>query len=77
MTITVKFFARLREELGKDSSRLAAPLPATVQDAWHSASGRSELPDDIFCAINHEHANFADPVKDGDEVAFFPRVTGG
>jgi molybdopterin synthase sulfur carrier subunit len=28
-------------------------------------------------AINQSHASEADPVKDGDEIAFFPPVTGG
>ena len=31
----------------------------------------------LRCAVNQEMAPAATPLKDGDEVAFFPPVTGG
>lgn len=31
----------------------------------------------VHCAVNHEHVERDAPIRDGDEVAFFPPVTGG
>lgn len=77
MTITVKFFARLREELGSDTINIEADNIDDVRSTWVKATGRSELPPNTFCAINQQHAKLNQAVKDGDEVAFFPQITGG
>ena len=70
------FFARLREQIGKDQIILPAVGLRSVTDVWTRAVGTS-LPANTLAAINHEHAGSGDPVKDGDEVAFFPPITGG
>lgn len=77
MPVTVKFFARLREQFGDEDRPVETGAGATVQDVWRAATGGEELPEGVFCAVNHEHARAGDPVNDGDEVAFFPRITGG
>ncbi len=41
------------------------------------AGSGKELPDNILSAINMEYVKADARVKDGDEVAFFPPVTGG
>ena len=76
MTIRVKFFAKLREDLCKESVELDIQQPLAASDVWANATGRP-LPADVFCAINHEHAHLHQMVHDKDEVAFFPRITGG
>lgn len=83
--ITVLYFARLREALGTASEQIA--LPATVHDldglrsllvarggAWSQelAFGRA-----IRAAVNQNVASGDTEVSDGDEIAFFPPVTGG
>lgn len=77
MAVTVKFFARLREELNLESLELDADRLRNAADTWVAATGRSELPENVFCAINQQHARPDSVVDDGDEVAFFPRITGG
>lgn len=75
--ITVKYFASLRETLGRDEDQLAADQIATVEDCWAKVAVDSASPPNLLVAVNMEYANFKHPVRDGDEVAFFPPVTGG
>lgn len=77
MNITIKFFASLREQIGKSDETLTCSDAITVLAAWQQASGLSDMPENILCAINMEYVDKNDTVNDGDEVAFFPPVTGG
>ncbi|HSE00978.1 MAG TPA: molybdopterin converting factor subunit 1 [Burkholderiales bacterium] len=83
--ITVLYFARLRETLGTGSERIA--LPATVHDVegvralliarggeWKKVLAPGSP---VRAAVNQAVAAGDTPVADGDEVAFFPPVTGG
>lgn len=75
MSITVKFFARLREQVGQgDVTLLSAD---TVQSAWEQASNGMDMPENTLCAVNMEYVDKNSAIRDGDEVAFFPPVTGG
>lgn len=75
MSIQVKFFASLREKIGKAEVEL--DQAANAGEAWQQATDDAPRPDNVLVAINLEYAKFDSPVKDGDEVAFFPPVTGG
>jgi sulfur-carrier protein len=77
MTITVRYFASLKESLGRDSDRLATGAATTVAEVWAQVVPLREPPPNLLAAVNLEYANFQSAVKDGDEVAFFPPVTGG
>ena len=83
--VTVLYFARLREAFGKASEELA--LPESVIDLsgvkdmlvsrggpWAQELGTART---VRAAVNQEMAAGETPVKDGDEIAFFPPVTGG
>ena len=76
MSILVKYFASIRERLNRSEEILDADGIGTVADVWIRATGE-ELPANLLVAVNQEHSRFSDPVRDGDEVAFFPPVTGG
>ncbi len=77
MPVTVKYFASLREQHGPER-RLSAPLAgATVADIWARASEGKAMPANVLMAVNLEYVDADHPVEDGDEVAFFPPVTGG
>ncbi|WP_407275520.1 molybdopterin converting factor subunit 1 [Halothiobacillus sp. DCM-1] len=75
MTVTIKFFASLRERFNQEEVQLAQ-TPATVADAWQAVAS-SPRPANILAAVNHEYVGFDHPLQPGDEVAFFPPVTGG
>jgi len=77
MQLKVKFFASLSEQTGLTETSVDADSPATVLDAWNLATGDQSLPVNILCAINMAYARLDDSVSDGDEIAFFPPVTGG
>lgn len=83
--ITVLYFARLREALGMGTERIA--LPATVRDleglrallvarggVWEQELAPSKP---VRAAVNQAMAPGDTQITDGDEVAFFPPVTGG
>ena len=77
MPVTVKYFASLREHYGSDRQLDAPAAGATVADIWTRASDGKAMPDNVLMAVNLEYVNAEHPVEDGDEVAFFPPVTGG
>lgn len=77
MAIQVKYFASLRDEMGRAEETLRTDGVVTVSDVWTQVSGQAVLPPNTLVAVNAEYAEAEAPVKDGDEVAFFPPVTGG
>ena len=80
MKITVKFFARYREALGVDSVALEGEF-TTVDDVRALLAQREDAEvlreQNLMCARNEELCQLDEPLVDGDEVAFFPTVTGG
>ncbi|MDE0154453.1 MAG: MoaD/ThiS family protein [Gammaproteobacteria bacterium] len=75
--IKVKFFARIREEVGRAEDQLDFRHGLKVSDVWNWASGDDEMPEAMLVAVNMEHVKGDPELKEGDEVAFFPPVTGG
>lgn len=76
LSILVKYFASVRELVGKAEDAVDCDSIHSVNDVWARSANRS-MPANLLVAINQEHAQLGDVVKDGDEVAFFPPVTGG
>jgi sulfur-carrier protein len=85
MKVKVLYFAALREQLGTPAEEIE--LPAGVGTvaalrshlrgrggAWELALADGRL---VRAAVNQDMAAPAAPLKAGDEVAFFPPVTGG
>jgi molybdopterin synthase sulfur carrier subunit len=83
--VKLLFFAALRESLGTAGEELELPGGvATVAalrrhleargGAWASALGGAKL---VRVAVNQDMVQQSSPIKAGDEIAFFPPVTGG
>jgi molybdopterin synthase sulfur carrier subunit len=77
MSIKVRYFASLKESLGRAEDIVAFQEGATVRDLWHYANAGKPLPSNLLAALNMDYVELDSPVSDGDEVAFFPPVTGG
>lgn len=79
MSVKVLYFASLQDAMGRheDVINLEDGANATVASIWARVSGGQELVGRLLCAVNMEYAAPETPVADGDEVAFFPPVTGG
>ena len=81
--INVRFFAALREQL--DSNEVSIPA-ASIQNVADVKAALIKLHPDwkthlgstlILNAVNHHMVDIKHSVNQGDEVAFFPPVTGG
>jgi molybdopterin synthase sulfur carrier subunit len=77
MTIHVKYFASMRERMGRAADDVTADRSLTVAELWSRVGSGQSLPPNTLVAINMEYSRLDDSVRDGDEVAFFPPVTGG
>lgn len=81
MLITIRLFARLREIAGTAELQRTVPEGATAGAAWDLLAGEfpalGEYRAAVSCAVNEEYARFGAPLRDGDEVAFLPPVSGG
>jgi molybdopterin converting factor subunit 1 len=79
--VTVKLFARLRDIAGTDELTRDVAPGATIGVLWTQlarefpALGQYER--SISSALNADYARMDATVRDGDEVAFLPPVSGG
>lgn len=77
MTVQVKYLASLRDRLGRGEDRFSVDGNLTVAEVWGRLWPDTPLPPNTLTAVNMEYSELDHPVRDGDEVAFFPPVTGG
>lgn len=83
--VTVKYFAWVRERIGRAEERIVLPAEvATAGDLVHWLKGRGpeyahafERPEVIRIAVDQAHAPPATPISGAREIALFPPVTGG
>ena len=82
MSVKILYFASLKEALGRSGESIELPAGVTTVSAlrdWLVTQGREKLASakNLRCAVNQDMAGLDAPVREGDEIAFFPPVTGG
>lgn len=85
MKVKILYFASVREKVGRDAEEIELPAGiATVAALRSHLRGRGGSYESAFAekallraAVNQDMVQPTAPVKAGDEVAFFPPVTGG
>ena len=78
MQISIKYFASLRELIGETSGTIDIEEHTTVHDLWIEIIRRKNIEfDNVMMTVNMEYVKPERQLKAGDEVAFFPPVTGG
>lgn len=83
--LKILYFASLRERMGRTEEQLPAiPQIGTIADLiallqQRDVKGATAFahPTLVRAAINQDFARPDSPIRDGDEIAFFPPVTGG
>ena len=82
MSLQLLFFASVKETLGCESEVFANDVKTVAElvaelskrgEKWQATMQR----DSILIAVNQTISDLNTPLKTGDEVAFFPPVTGG
>jgi molybdopterin converting factor subunit 1 len=81
LNVDVRLFASYREKTGMASTTVEVPASATVGClAEEMVSRYPEIIDDpgrLIVAVNHEYKDHLHCLKEGDEVALIPPVSGG
>lgn len=82
MQINIRFFALLREQLGCEHIEFDYQGEPTIAALRHTLATRGDawlaiINGNTLAAINHTLCQDHAIISDGDEVAFFPPVTGG
>ncbi|HZE73140.1 MAG TPA: molybdopterin converting factor subunit 1 [Pyrinomonadaceae bacterium] len=81
INVRVLFFGAARDAVGTSELRLALPSPATTSTVYEELA--TSFPDlrrfgrSLLLAVNQEYAKANLEVRDGDELAVFPPVSGG
>lgn len=81
MRVTVRLFARLRELAGRSTCECELAASATVADVWRAVVRQHPALEpfgaSLSAAVNADFARMSAVVREGDEVAFLPPVSGG
>ncbi len=84
INIRVRYFASLREAVASSGEQISLPAAsATVAGLRDAIAARGEpwtalvRTRNLRCAVNQDMVSFDTAIRSGDEVAFFPPVTGG
>jgi molybdopterin synthase catalytic subunit len=81
ITVTVRYFAILREHLGRSQETVTLPAGTTAGEVYpriiEDQPRLAGLQRSMMLMVNEEYVRPNTPLADGDEVAFIPPVSGG
>ena len=83
--MVIKYFSWIKEHIGKSEEQIILPSHITdikqlinylneIDEKYNLIYEKKEL---IKIAVNKTYSSFDTNIKDSDEIAFFPPVTGG
>ena len=81
--LVIKYFASLRETLGLEQEKIDFVEGDSIRDIQLMLSSRSPdwskniMDSELIVSLNQEVVDLSELVSNGDEIAFFPPVTGG
>jgi molybdopterin converting factor subunit 1 len=77
--VHLRYFASIRERLGRTTEEIEVPEGALVSDVWQTLVAQcGELEQQRYRpAVNQEYTSSAHVLRDGDELVFIPPVSGG
>lgn len=77
MSIKVRYFASLQEAVGRSEANIDSDESLTAREIWRRLNPGRDLPDNVLAAVDLDYVSLDAEVRDGQELAFFPPVTGG
>lgn len=81
MRVRVRLFASLREAVGEAAAELELAPGATAEDAWRALVGLhpalAPRRASLAAAVNRSYTDWGAVLREGDELAFIPPVSGG
>jgi molybdopterin converting factor subunit 1 len=81
MRVCVLYFGVLKDLIGESRAEMELPEALSVSElvAMHRESGKAAASvwDSLAVAVNQEYAKAGDVLREGDEVALLPPVSGG
>tara|TARA_B100001996_G_scaffold371351_1_gene346606 strand:- start:31 stop:264 length:234 start_codon:yes stop_codon:yes gene_type:complete len=77
MKIKVIYLARLSEDIGINEEYIEISEPETTIKDIYLKLNLDKFNYKIYAAKNHEHSDLDYILKENDEIAFFPTITGG
>ncbi len=78
MQVSVKYFASLRELMGESSVFIDIDKESSIDDVWQHVTKNKKIElDNVMATVNMEYVKSSYVIRDGDEIAFFPPITGG
>ena len=81
MRVTVRLFGGYREAIGRDRLEVEVPELGTVEAAWAAVVDRHPVLDQYrpytLFALGNDYVQAEHPLRPGDELCFFPPVSGG
>jgi molybdopterin synthase catalytic subunit len=81
MRVRVIYFGMLKDAVGRQLEDVELREPSTLRDLVEACIAKTPVIDNfrdvLAYSVNIEYANFSTPLKDGDEIAMLPPVSGG
>tara|TARA_B100000965_G_scaffold372678_1_gene362553 strand:+ start:293 stop:526 length:234 start_codon:yes stop_codon:yes gene_type:complete len=77
MNICVRYFASIKDDMGTGIENIQVDDDITVGNLFEKLTANMSYDGTVLMAVNHVYVDSSYKLRDGDEVAYFPPVTGG